>query len=65
MPIPSEPIVFMKATTCISGPERRHRDAEELAAKLDWEVELGVVIGTKAQHVAGARRSTTSPATAW
>ena len=49
-PVPTEPIVFLKATTCISGPnddvmQPRH------STKLDWEVELGVVIGTKAQYV--------------
>ncbi|MEW5864860.1 MAG: fumarylacetoacetate hydrolase family protein [Pseudomonadota bacterium] len=50
MPIPSEPIVFLKATTCISGP---YDDIVQPkgSTKLDWEVELGVVIGTKAQYV--------------
>ncbi len=50
MPVPAEPIVFMKATTCITGPN----DGITLpkgSAKTDWEVELGVVIGTKAQYV--------------
>ncbi len=49
-PIPKEPIVFMKATTCIQGPD----DAVMLpkgSVKSDWEVELGVVIGTKARYV--------------
>jgi len=50
MPIPAEPIVFSKATSCISGPcddivQPKH------STKLDWELELGVVIGTKAQYV--------------
>jgi 2,4-diketo-3-deoxy-L-fuconate hydrolase len=48
--VPKEPIVFMKATTCISGPNDDiviPRDS----TKTDWEVELGVVIGTKAQYV--------------
>jgi len=50
MPIPSEPIVFLKATTCISGP---YDDVIQPkgSTKLDWEVELGVVIGTRAQYV--------------
>ena len=50
MAIPSEPIIFSKATTCISGPDD---DVIQPPAstKLDWEVELGIVIGTKAQHV--------------
>ncbi|MCX7960153.1 MAG: fumarylacetoacetate hydrolase family protein [Burkholderiales bacterium] len=53
MPIPSEPIVFLKATTCISGP---YDDIVQPkgSTKLDWEVELGVVIGTKAQYVSEA-----------
>ena len=50
-PIPSEPVVFMKATTCINGP---YDDVVQPvgSTKLDWEIELGVVIGTKAQYVA-------------
>ena len=50
MPVPAEPIVFMKATTSITGPS----DGIVLpkgSAKTDWEVELGVVIGTRAQYV--------------
>ena len=49
-PIPTEPVVFMKATTCISGP---HDDVIQPrhSTKLDWEVELGVVIGTQARYV--------------
>ena len=49
-PIPKEPIVFMKATTCIQGPN----DPVMLpkgSVKSDWEVELGVVIGTQARYV--------------
>jgi len=49
-PIPAEPIVFMKATTSISGPSD-DVIAPKGSAKLDWEVELGVVIGAKAQYV--------------
>ena len=50
MPIPSEPVVFMKATTCINGP---YDDIIQPrgSTKLDWEVELGIVIGSKAQYV--------------
>ena len=54
MPIPSEPIVFMKATSCISGPN----DPILLppgSVKTDWEVELGIVIGREARHVSEAR----------
>jgi len=50
MPIPAEPIVFMKATTCISGPNDDVIQPKR-STKLDWEVELGIVIGTKAQYV--------------
>ena len=49
--IPKEPIVFLKATTCIQGPD----DPVMLprgSVKADWEVELGVVIGTTARYVA-------------
>jgi 2-keto-4-pentenoate hydratase/2-oxohepta-3-ene-1,7-dioic acid hydratase in catechol pathway len=49
-PIPNEPIMFMKAITCLSGPD----DPIQLpkgSKKTDWEVELGVVIGTRAQYV--------------
>jgi len=49
-PIPSEPIVFSKATSCISGPNDDVIQPKG-STKLDWEVELGVVIGTKAQYV--------------
>ena len=48
--VPSEPIVFMKATSCISGPN----DDIELvpnSKKLDWEVELGIVIGKEAKNI--------------
>jgi 2-keto-4-pentenoate hydratase/2-oxohepta-3-ene-1,7-dioic acid hydratase in catechol pathway len=50
MVVPTEPIVFMKATSCIVGPN----DNVELprgSQKTDWEVELGVVIGKQAKYV--------------
>ena len=50
MPIPKEPIVFTKATSCIQGPN----DDVMLpkgSVKTDWEVELGIVIGTEARYV--------------
>jgi 2-keto-4-pentenoate hydratase/2-oxohepta-3-ene-1,7-dioic acid hydratase in catechol pathway len=53
MPIPSEPIVFMKATTSISGPSDDVIQPRG-STKLDWEVELGVVIGTTAKYVSEA-----------
>ena len=48
--IPAEPILFQKATTCIIGPN----DDVMLprgSKKTDWEVELGIVIGTTARYV--------------
>jgi 2,4-diketo-3-deoxy-L-fuconate hydrolase len=53
MAIPPEPIVFMKATTSISGPNDDVIQPRR-STKLDWEVELGIVIGTKAQYVSEA-----------
>lgn len=50
MPIPTEPIIFMKATSSLSGPN----DLVMLpkgSKKADWECELGVVIGSKCQYV--------------
>ena len=51
LPVPAEPVVFTKATSCIQGPN----DPVMLpkgSKKSDWEVELGVVIGRTARHVA-------------
>ena len=53
MPIPAEPIVFMKATTCISGPNDDVIQPKN-STKLDWEIELGIVIGTQAKYVSEA-----------
>ena len=50
MAIPAEPVVFMKATTCISGPNDDIVQPRR-STKLDWEVELGIVIGAKARYV--------------
>ena len=47
---PSEPIVFMKATSCINGPNDDIEITKD-SKKLDWEVELGVVIGKHAKHI--------------
>jgi len=47
---PSEPIIFMKSTSSICGPN----DDIEIVSnskKLDWEVELGIVIGKNAKHI--------------
>ncbi|QDM22686.1 fumarylacetoacetate hydrolase family protein [Tardiphaga sp. vice154] len=53
LPVPTEPIVFLKATSSISGPY----DPVEIpadAVKTDWEVELAFVIGTRAKNVSEA-----------
>jgi 2-keto-4-pentenoate hydratase/2-oxohepta-3-ene-1,7-dioic acid hydratase in catechol pathway len=51
--VPPEPIIFMKATSAICGP---NDDVEipRTSQKTDWEVELGVVIGKKAKYVSEA-----------
>ena len=48
--VPKEPIMFMKATSSICGP---NDDVEIVSGskKLDWEVELGIVIGKDAKHI--------------
>jgi 2-keto-4-pentenoate hydratase/2-oxohepta-3-ene-1,7-dioic acid hydratase in catechol pathway len=50
MAVPTEPIIFMKATTSICGPND-DTIMPRNATKLDWECELAIVIGTKAQYV--------------
>ncbi len=52
--IPAEPIVFMKATTSLCGPND-DTVMPRNSQKLDYEVELGIVIGTKAQYVPEAK----------
>ncbi|HEY1092054.1 MAG TPA: fumarylacetoacetate hydrolase family protein [Burkholderiaceae bacterium] len=53
LPIPAEPIIFMKATTAINGPNDPVR-LPPGSQKADWEVELGVVIGRRASHISDA-----------
>ena len=47
---PSEPIIFMKATSSISGPND-NIEIPNYSKKLDWEVELGLVIGKDAKNI--------------
>ena len=50
MPVPSEPILFTKGVSCIQGPNddvRKPRDS----IKMDWEVELGIVVGSRCSYV--------------
>ena len=50
LPVPTEPITFMKATSSINGP---NDDIEIVSGskKLDWEVELGIIIGKETKHI--------------
>ncbi|WP_395652027.1 fumarylacetoacetate hydrolase family protein [Brevundimonas sp.] len=50
LPIPPEPILFTKATSCLTGPDDDVMIPRG-SKKSDWEVELGVVIGTRARYV--------------
>jgi 2-keto-4-pentenoate hydratase/2-oxohepta-3-ene-1,7-dioic acid hydratase in catechol pathway len=49
-PIPTEPIIFMKATTALCGPND-NTVIPKGSEKTDWEVELAVVIGKRASYV--------------
>jgi 2-keto-4-pentenoate hydratase/2-oxohepta-3-ene-1,7-dioic acid hydratase in catechol pathway len=53
MPIPSEPIVFMKGLNSLCGP---NDDVEKPrgSTKLDWEVELAIIIGSRAKYISEA-----------
>lgn len=53
MAIPAEPLLFIKSATCLAGPEDPIR-LPPGADKLDWEVELGVVIGRDTYRLAAA-----------
>jgi 2-keto-4-pentenoate hydratase/2-oxohepta-3-ene-1,7-dioic acid hydratase in catechol pathway len=50
MQAPAEPVLFMKAVTSLNGPNDEVRIPPG-SQKTDWEVELGLVIGTRASHV--------------
>jgi ureidoglycolate lyase len=50
-PIPKEPVLFMKANSSINGPNDEIVQPKG-STKLDWEVELGIVIGTRCRYVA-------------
>ena len=56
MPEPSEPIIFMKATSAICGPNDDVIIPRN-SKKTDWEVELGVVIGSPALYLDGPERA--------
>lgn len=50
LPIPAEPVVFMKSISCLSGPNDDVMLPPD-AKRGDWEVELGIVVGRTARHV--------------
>ena len=50
MAVPKEPVLFMKAITSLSGPNDDVQIPPQ-SEKTDWEVELGIVIGTRLKHV--------------
>ncbi|MDR6625809.1 fumarylacetoacetate hydrolase family protein [Caulobacter segnis] len=54
LPVPTEPVIFTKATSAICGPDD---DVIQPigSTKLDWEVELGVVVGTETRYVSEER----------
>jgi len=51
--VPSEPVVFMKATSAITGPNDNVFKPRN-STKLDWEVELGIIIGKHASYISEA-----------
>lgn len=48
--VPTEPVIFTKATSAITGPND-HVEIPKGSTKTDWEVELGIVIGKEARYV--------------
>ena len=52
-PIPTEPIFFLKANTALSGPND-NVEKPRGSTKLDWEVEIAAIIGTRAKYVSEA-----------
>ena len=50
MPVPKEPIIFNKAPSCIVGPNDDTIIPKD-STKLDWEVEIGIVIGKRARYL--------------
>src|SRR3982074_769971 len=52
-PIPAEPIFFLKANTALSGPDDKVEKPRG-STKLDWEVEIAAIIGTRAKYVSEA-----------
>jgi 5-carboxymethyl-2-hydroxymuconate isomerase len=53
MPIPAEPIIFMKANNSLCGPNDKVEKPRG-STKLDWECEIAIIIGTRAKYVSEA-----------
>ncbi len=53
LPVPAEPIVFLKANTSLCGPND-NVEKPRGSTKLDWEVELAIIIGSRAKYVSEA-----------
>ncbi|MGD8592946.1 MAG: fumarylacetoacetate hydrolase family protein [Gammaproteobacteria bacterium] len=49
--LPQHPIVFTKATTTVNGPFDNIVYNDQVSRRLDWEVELGVIVGKKGRHI--------------
>lgn len=54
LPLPTEPVIFSKAVSCLQGPNDDVMIPKG-SKKTDWEVELGVVVGTLARHIEEAK----------
>jgi 2-keto-4-pentenoate hydratase/2-oxohepta-3-ene-1,7-dioic acid hydratase in catechol pathway len=50
LPVPAEPVLFTKAVSCLNGPNDPVMIPKD-SQKTDWEVELGIVIGSRARYV--------------
>jgi 2,4-diketo-3-deoxy-L-fuconate hydrolase len=53
MPIPAEPIIFIKANNSLCGPNDKVEKPRS-STKLDWEVEIAIIIGSRAKYVSEA-----------
>jgi 2-keto-4-pentenoate hydratase/2-oxohepta-3-ene-1,7-dioic acid hydratase in catechol pathway len=54
MPIPPEPIIFNKAPSCVCGPNDNTIIPKD-SSKLDWEIELGIIIGSRGRYLSKER----------
>lgn len=52
--MPTHPVIFIKPNTCIVGPGAEVVCDAQQTQQMDWEAELGVVIGTRCKHVRGS-----------